>query len=208
MEREKRPKKEACQESSFWEGIISDVSTPSTRKGSSLPKPRMNLVLGYQFILHSSLQVSEWVIVTRSCPILWDPMDCSLPGSSDHGIFQVKMLSGLPFPPPGDLPHPWIEPISVSCIPGRFFTTEPQGKEAPCAAQTIRVRVFTSHFQERFFELQWGACRRDPVWRWHVWVFWRIDTETRVYTWAGKVFSACSHPSPPPPLLLGQHETK
>ena len=30
--------------------------------------------------------------VTQLCPILWDPVDCSLPGSSDHGIFQVKIL--------------------------------------------------------------------------------------------------------------------
>ena len=26
------------------------------------------------------------------CPTLWDPMDCSLPGSSVHGVFQVRIL--------------------------------------------------------------------------------------------------------------------
>ena len=30
--------------------------------------------------------------VTQSCPILCDPMDCSLPGSSAHGILQARML--------------------------------------------------------------------------------------------------------------------
>ena len=30
--------------------------------------------------------------VTLSCPTLWDPMDCSLPGSSIHGIFQARVL--------------------------------------------------------------------------------------------------------------------
>ena len=30
--------------------------------------------------------------VTQSCPTLWDPMDCSLPGSSIHGIFQARIL--------------------------------------------------------------------------------------------------------------------
>ena len=30
--------------------------------------------------------------VARSCPILSDPMDCSLPGSSVHGIFQARVL--------------------------------------------------------------------------------------------------------------------
>ena len=40
------------------------------------------------------------------------PMDCSPPGSSVHGISQQEYWSGLPFPPPGDLPNPGIEPGS------------------------------------------------------------------------------------------------
>ena len=30
--------------------------------------------------------------VPQSCPVLRDPMDCSLPGSSAHGIFQARVL--------------------------------------------------------------------------------------------------------------------
>ena len=30
--------------------------------------------------------------VTQSCPTLCDPMDCSLPGSSVHGIFKARVL--------------------------------------------------------------------------------------------------------------------
>ena len=30
--------------------------------------------------------------VTKSCPTLSNPMDCSLPGSSVHGIFQARVL--------------------------------------------------------------------------------------------------------------------
>ena len=37
------------------------------------------------------------------CPTLCDPMDCSLPCSSAHGIFQARILGGLPFPAPEDL---------------------------------------------------------------------------------------------------------
>ena len=40
--------------------------------------------------------------------ILCDLMDCSLRGSSEHGICQ-EYWSGLPFPSPGDPPHPGIE---------------------------------------------------------------------------------------------------
>ena len=41
---------------------------------------------------------------------LCDPMDCSSPGSSVHGILQKEYWSGLPFPSPGDHPDPGIEP--------------------------------------------------------------------------------------------------
>ena len=50
--------------------------------------------------------------VAQSCPTLCDPMDCSLPGSSVHGIFQARVWSGLLFPSPGDLPDSKIEPGS------------------------------------------------------------------------------------------------
>ena len=46
------------------------------------------------------------------CPTLFDSMDCSLPGSSVHGILQARYWSGLPFPSPGDHPDPGVEPGS------------------------------------------------------------------------------------------------
>jgi len=39
-------------------------------------------------------------------------VECNLPGSSAHEIFQARILSGLPFPSPVDLPYPGIEPAS------------------------------------------------------------------------------------------------
>ena len=47
------------------------------------------------------------------CPTLCDPVDCSLPGSSVHGILQAKILEWVPYPPPGDLPDSGIEPVSL-----------------------------------------------------------------------------------------------
>ena len=42
-----------------------------------------------------------------------NPMDCSPPGFSVHGIFQARILEEVAFPPPkGDLPDPGIEPMS------------------------------------------------------------------------------------------------
>ena len=51
--------------------------------------------------------------VAQSCLTLCDPMDCSLPGSSVHGIFPGKSTGVLlPFPSPGDPSDPGIEPGS------------------------------------------------------------------------------------------------
>ena len=47
--------------------------------------------------------------VAQSCPTLSDPVDCSPPGSSIHGIFQVRVLQRVPFPSPGDLPDTGIK---------------------------------------------------------------------------------------------------
>ena len=54
----------------------------------------------------------------QSCPTLYDPVDCRWPGFSVHGFLQAEYWSGLPYPPPGDLPNPGIEPVSlnISCI--------------------------------------------------------------------------------------------
>ena len=53
------------------------------------------------------------VLVTQSCPNLCNPLDCNLLGSSVHGILQARILEWVaiqPFPSPGDLPNPGIEP--------------------------------------------------------------------------------------------------
>ena len=54
-------------------------------------------------------------------------MDYSLPGSSVRGISQARVLSGLPFPPPGDLPDPGIEPGSP-VLQADSSPSEPPGK--------------------------------------------------------------------------------
>ena len=61
------------------------------------------------------------VLVTQFCPTLCNPMDCSSPGSSVHGILQVRILEWVAIPfswessPPKD--RTW-----VSCVAGIFFT--------------------------------------------------------------------------------------
>ena len=57
-------------------------------------------------------------------------MDCSLPGSSVHGICRQEYWSRLPFSSPGDPPDPEIELTSLvpPALPGGFFTTGSTGK--------------------------------------------------------------------------------
>ena len=56
------------------------------------------------------------------------------PKTVDHkaplsmGFPRKEYWNGLPFPSPGDLPDPGIEPESLSALAGRFFTIVPPGK--------------------------------------------------------------------------------
>ena len=58
------------------------------------------------------------VLVTQSCLNLYDPVDCSLLGSS-VGFSRQERWSALPFPSPGDLPDPGSKPRSPV---GGFFS--------------------------------------------------------------------------------------
>ena len=76
-------------------------------------------------------------MLAKSHPTLCDPMVCSLPGSSVHGILQT-ILEWAPCPPPGDLPDPGIEPASPA-LAGGFFITR-----ATWEAQNTLVRILES----------------------------------------------------------------
>ena len=53
--------------------------------------PGKNTGVGCHFLLQCMKVKSESEVI-QSCPTLQDPMDCSLPGSSVHGIFQARVL--------------------------------------------------------------------------------------------------------------------
>ena len=68
------------------------------------------------------LDTCAGVLSCFSCVRLCNPMDCSLPGFSVHGMLQAGIWSGLPCLPPG------THISCVSCIAGGFFTAESLGK--------------------------------------------------------------------------------
>ena len=79
--------------------------------------------------MHGMFVFTKCVCLLTHVRLFTTPMDYSPPGSSIHGILQTRIL---PFPSPGDLPDPGIEPVSVASpvLAGRFFTTAPTGKPA------------------------------------------------------------------------------
>ena len=67
-----------------------------------------------------------------SCLTLCDPMDCSPPGSSVHGLSRQEYWRGLLCPCLGDLPNPGIEPSSLmSPVWAGGFLTSSATWEAP-----------------------------------------------------------------------------
>ena len=62
-----------------------------------------------------------YVLVTQSYLTLCDPMDCSSPGSSVHGIFQSRILERVAIPFSRGSSHPRNQ-TQASCLAGRFFT--------------------------------------------------------------------------------------
>ena len=69
--------------------------------------------------------VCACVLSRFSCVRLCDPVDSSPQGSSVRGILQARILEWVAMPPPGDLPDPGVEPVSLvsPALTGRFFTT-------------------------------------------------------------------------------------
>ena len=74
---------------------MSDSVRPHRRQPTRLPRPwdspGKNTGVGCHFLLQCMKLKSESE-VAQSCLTLSDPMDCSLPGSSVHGIFQAGVL--------------------------------------------------------------------------------------------------------------------
>ena len=74
---------------------MSDFVRPYRRQPTRLPclsvSPGKNTGVGCHLLLQS-MKVKSESEVAQSCLTLSDPMDCSLPGSSIHGISQARVL--------------------------------------------------------------------------------------------------------------------
>ena len=86
------------------------------RQPTRLPRPwdspGKNTGVGCYFLLQC-MKVKSESEVTQSCPTLSDLMDCSPPGSSDHGIFQARVLEWVPLPSPTEVTEQRLNQIKV-----------------------------------------------------------------------------------------------
>ena len=73
-----------------------DSMRPHRWQPTRLPRPwdspGKNTGVGCHFLLQHMKVKSDESEVAQMCPTLSDLMDCSLPGSSVHGIFQARVL--------------------------------------------------------------------------------------------------------------------
>ena len=82
--------------------------------------------------------------VAQSCPTLCNPMDCSLPVSSIHGIFQARVLEwvAISFSRGSSQPRDWAQ---VSCIAGRRFIIWAT-REAQIMSMLLLLLLLPTHF--------------------------------------------------------------
>ena len=99
--------------------------SPTSPRCFPLSQPLFHHKAFVCFCLSSPLSCKLWrqseSEVAQSCLTLCDPMDCSLPGSSIHGIFQARILQWVAISFSGGSSQP-RDRTWVSCIVGRHFT--------------------------------------------------------------------------------------
>ena len=99
------------------------------------------------------------VSVSHLCITLYNLLDCSLPGSSVHGILQAGYQSGLPFPSPGDLSDPGSSLGLLHCRQILYHLSHPGSPNRNIASQTYREACFLFSFMYPFHII--SAIGRD-----------------------------------------------
>ena len=87
----------------------------------SFPEKSQGSLFGFWFLNFITFAVALRLLVVQSRPTLCNPVDCSPPGSSVHGILQARILEWVAFHFSGGSSRP-RDQTRISCIAGRFFT--------------------------------------------------------------------------------------
>ena len=85
--------------------------------------------------------------VVQSCPTVCNPMDCSLPGSSVHGIFQARVLEWAAISSPGDLPDQELNLGLPHCRQMLYHLSHQGSPEKDYHLCSIYLSVYLSGFK-------------------------------------------------------------
>ena len=111
---------------SWWNlHLVTVQRNPLIKRHPCLPKTLNQVVSYYHFHFHSCLCVCVCAKSLQSCPTPCDSMDCSLPGSSVHGILQARILEWVAVTSPrgSSWPRDQTHISCLSCIGRRGLTT-------------------------------------------------------------------------------------
>ena len=91
-------------------------------------------------------------VCVPSCLTPCDPMDYCLPGPCPWDFSRQEYWSGLPFPAPGDIHDPGIEPVSLEspALAGGFFTAGPKSQKL---TSTCKCLSLLFHLPRKLFHL-------------------------------------------------------
>ena len=153
------------------------------------------------------------VKVAESCPILCDPMDCSLPGSSVHEIFQARILKWISILFSRGFSWPRAQ-TQVSCIASRCFTIWATREAQECSnysaialishSSKVMLKIFQATLQQYMnWELPDVQARFRKGWESEMELptfigWWRKQgsfrkSSTSVFTDYGKAFDWVGH---------------
>ena len=101
--------------------------------------------------------------VAQSCPTLCNPVDCSLPGSSVHGIFQARVLElvAISFSRRASQPRDWTW---VSRIVGRRFTIWATREENVKECSNYHTITFISHASKVMLKILHASLQQYMYW--------------------------------------------
>ena len=139
----------------------------SFSRASSRPRnqTRISCIAG-GFFTNWAIREAHTVGKLQLCPSFCDPMICSLPGSSDHGILQAKLLEWVTMPLPGDHPNPGIQPTSLCLLHWQAGSLPPSITwEATATLKCILYPILTRAQPHHNLGFSWVSeeCSRDEM---------------------------------------------
>ena len=116
-------------------------------------------------------------LVAKLCPTLWDPVDCSPPGSSVHGILQARLLEWVAISFSRDLPHLGIKPALLKSpkLAGGFFTISAICQEGPSKKKK------KNGYNQKY---KWGQGVVSP--ERPVWEIWVSEPQESAWPWRNR----------------------